>query len=193
MSTSIKCGWAYHSKLMEDYHDNEWGKPLKSDLELFSKLMLDCQQAGLSWAIILNKRKSFLEAYDGFNPYKVSKYDEKDIERLLNNPGIVRNRLKVLAMIHNSNMYLKHFSKEGSFTEFIWGYTNGKSVDQGLTDLKDMPTHSIVSDQMSQDLKRLGFKFVGTTVVYAFLQAVGVYNDHLETCPIKQKYKEESI
>ncbi len=185
-----RCQWAESSEIMKDYHDNEWGKPVFDDLGLFSKLMLDCQQAGLSWAIILNKRVAFLKAFDDFNPYLVAYYDDQKINELLNNPGIVRNKLKISAMIHNSKLYIEHFSEKGSFSDFIWKYVNHQTVDHQLKTLAEIPTTTAVSDQISKDLKKLGFKFVGSTVVYAFLQAVGVYNDHLVTCISYNKYKE---
>lgn len=177
-----RCSWATKSQIMMDYHDQEWGRPIRNDLDLFAKLMTDCFQAGLSWSIILNKRTAFLEAFDGFNPYLMANYDESKVNELLNNKDIVRNKLKILAMIHNSKCYLKHFSDELSFTNFIWKYSKGKTIDSHLESLKDMKATSDISDQMSKDLKKLGFKFVGSTVIYAFLQAVGVYNDHIVSC-----------
>lgn len=183
-----RCSWAYVSPLMQEYHDNEWGKPVFNDLALFSKLMLDAQQAGLSWSIILNKREAFLKAFDNFNPYLMVSYDDAKVLELLANPGIVRNKLKINAMISNAKAYVKHFSKEGSFTEFIWKHTKFKPVNQELDNYSKMPTHNEVSDAISNELKKLGFKFVGSTIVYAFLQAVGVYNDHLVTCHCHKKY-----
>ncbi len=183
-----RCSWGNLSDLMKEYHDHEWGKPVYDDIALFSKLMLDCQQAGLSWAIILNKRTEFIKAFDGFNPFIVAHYDQKKVEELLNNPGIVRNKLKINAMIHNSKLYLKHFSEKGSFTNFIWKHVDFKPQDHQLSSLKDIPATNEVSDQISLHLKKLGFKFVGSTVVYAFLQAVGVYNDHLVSCFCHKKY-----
>lgn len=187
---SKRCHWAESSEIMKQYHDNEWGKPVFDDLGLFSKLMLDCQQAGLSWAIILNKREAFLKAFDDFNPYVVANYNDDKINELLNNPGIVRNRLKIHAMIHNSKLYIEHFSQKGTFSDFIWKYVNYKTINHHLEAGEQIPATTDVSDQMSKDLKRLGFKFVGSTVVYAFLQAVGVYNDHLVTCISHHKYQE---
>lgn len=183
-----RCSWGNLSDLMKDYHDHEWGKPVYDDIQLFSKLMLDCQQAGLSWAIILNKRAEFLKAYDGFNPYVVANYTDEKVAELLNNPGIIRNKLKVNAMIHNSKLYLKHFSEKGSFSKFIWKHVDFKPQDHHLSSYKEMLTTNEVSDQISFDLKQLGFKFCGSTVVYAFLQAVGVYNDHLLSCFCHKKY-----
>lgn len=185
-----RCGWGNSSELMKDYHDHEWGKPVFDDLKLFSKLMLDCQQAGLSWAIILNKRAEFIKAYDGFNPFIVANYDNNKVEELLNNPGIVRNKLKIMAMIHNSKLYMKHFSEKGSFTHFIWKHVDFKPQDHQLTSLSEILATNEVSDQISLDLKKLGFKFVGSTVVYAFLQAVGVYNDHLMSCTFRNRSEE---
>ncbi len=183
-----RCPWGNSSELMKSYHDNEWGKPVYDDIALFSKLMLDCQQAGLSWAIILNKREAFLQAFDGFDPYKVALYDDAKVEELMNNQGIVRNKLKIKAMISNSNLYLEHFNEKNSFSDFIWKHVNHKPFDHKLTGFINFPTVSDVSDQISADLRKLGFKFVGSTVVYAFLQAVGVYNDHLMICFCHDKY-----
>jgi len=168
--------------MMLDYHDNEWGRPIKDDLKLFQKLMLDCQQAGLSWAIILNKRENFLKAFDNFNPTIVSKYDNAKVEELMNNPGIVRNRLKIKAMIINSKMYLEHFSTPGSFTNFLWQHVNHKPINSNLLPGSRIPATSSISDEISLKLKKLGFKFVGSTIIYAFLQAVGIYNDHYRDC-----------
>jgi DNA-3-methyladenine glycosylase I len=186
-----RCSWAYVSPLMQHYHDYEWGNPVYDDLALFSKLMLDAQQAGLSWSIILNKREAFLKAFDNFNPFVMANYDQTKVEELLANPGIVRNKLKINAMISNAKLYVKHFSKEGSFSNLIWKHTNFKPVDHKLKSYQEMPTKNDVSDVISNELKRLGFKFVGSTVVYAFLQAVGVYNDHLVTCHCHKKYQKK--
>ncbi len=189
MSTLVnRCSWALKDDVMMKYHDLEWGKPVRNDLELFSKLMQDCFQAGLSWSIILNKRDNFLKAFDHFNPYIVKDYDQDKIAELLLNEGIVRNKLKINAIVHNALCFVKHFSQEGSFSHFIWKYSNNQTIDHKLESLQDMKTTSMISDQMSKDLKKLGFKFVGSTVIYAFLQAVGVYNDHLVTCFCHKKY-----
>lgn len=187
MPTLNRCGWANSSALMKDYHDHEWGIPVYDDLKLFQKLLLDMQQAGLSWAIILNKREDILEAFDNFDPYKVSQYDDKKIVELMHNSKIIRNKLKINAMIHNSKMYLVHFKERESFSKFLWRYVGDKTIDHKLKDMKDIPTKTEVSDNISKDLKKLGFKFVGSVTIYAFLQAVGIYNDHLENCHTRNK------
>jgi len=192
MSTLIRCQWAVSSPLMESYHDHEWGRPVYDDLKLFKKLMLDMQQAGLSWAIVLNKRKDILKAFDQFDPYVVSTYNDQKIDELLNNPKIIRNKLKINAMIHNSKMFIKHFRKKQSFSKFLWDYVDNTPIDHHITNLLDIPTKTQISDDISKALKKLGFKFVGSVTVYAFLQAVGIYNDHLETCHVKTKIKEKN-
>src|SRR5690554_1631261 len=187
MPTLIRCSWANTSPLMQSYHDHEWGQPVYDDLKLFQKLLLDMQQAGLSWAIILNKRKDILEAFDNFDPVIVSTYDDCKIKSLLDNPKIIRNKLKIYAMIHNSQMYLKHFGNNQSFSKFLWQYVDGKPIENNIKDSENIPTRSNVSDRISKDLKKLNFKFVGSITVYAFLQAVGIYNDHMMTCHIKKQ------
>jgi len=187
MSTLIRCQWANSSQNMIDYHDHEWGRPVYDDLKLFQKLLLDMQQAGLSWAIILNKRKDILEAFDGFDPYKLQHYTESDITRLINNPKIIRNKLKIQAMVHNAKMYIKHFGVNMSFSKFLWDYVGGKPLDNHLIDLKNIQARNEISDKISIELIKLGFKFVGSVTIYAFLQAVGIINDHIETCYIKNK------
>lgn len=186
MSTLIRCTWANSSKLMQDYHDHEWGVPVYDDLKLFQKLLLDMQQAGLSWAVVLNKREDILKAFDYFDPYKVSAYDTHKINELMNNPKIIRNKLKINAMIHNAKMYLKHFGKTNSFSKFLWAYVDNQPVIHEIKNPNMRPTTTKISDQMSKDLKKLGFKFVGSITIYAFLQAVGIYNDHEQTCHKKQ-------
>lgn len=185
MSTLTRCQWANSSQNMIEYHDNEWGKPVYEDLKLFQKLLLDMQQAGLSWAIVLNKRKDILEAFDNFDPYKLQHYNESDLNRLLDNPKIIRNKLKIQAMIHNAKMYIKHFGTKISFSKYLWDYVGGKPLDNQLKDFKNIPARNEISDKISIELKKLGFKFVGSVTIYAFLQAVGIINDHIETCYIK--------
>lgn len=187
MSTLTRCQWANSNQLMIDYHDKEWGRPVYDDLKLFQKLLLDMQQAGLSWAIILNKRKDILEAFDNFDPYKLQHYNESDLNRLLNNPKIIRNKLKIQAMIHNAQMYIKHFGANISFSKFLWDHVGGKPLDNHLKDFKNIQARNEISDKISIALKKLGFKFVGSVTIYAFLQAVGIINDHIETCYIRKE------
>ena len=169
--------------LMAAYHDEEWGVPVHDDRQLFEKLILDSFQAGLSWRTILHKRKNFRKAFHGFNPKKIANYSEGDVVRLLSDAGIVRNRLKIQATITNAQIYLEIQEKEGSFEEYIWSFANHK-VLKGPPAIcwEEVPTSSPESDAMSADLKARGFKFVGTTICYAFMQAVGMVDDHLVGC-----------
>jgi DNA-3-methyladenine glycosylase I len=169
--------------LMAAYHDEEWGVPVHDDRLLFEHLTLDIFQAGLSWRTILYKRKNFRRAFDGFNPKKISKYTEGDIVRLLSDPGIVRNRLKIQATINNAKVYLEIQKSFGSFDDYIWNFTDHQTLrGHGAICWDEVPTSSPESDAMAEDLKSKGFKFVGTTICYAFMQAVGMVDDHLVGC-----------
>ncbi|MBM2815619.1 MAG: guaA2 [Ignavibacteria bacterium] len=181
------CPWHNNEPLMIEYHDKEWGVPLHDDRKLFEFLVLDAFQAGLSWAIILKKRESIRAAFDGFEPEKISLYDEKKIEELLNNPGIIRNKLKVRATVENAKMFLKVRDEFGSFDKYIWQFTKGKTIKNKWTELKNLPAKSEISDIMSKDMQKRGFKFVGSTICYAFMQAAGMVNDHIVSC---FRYKE---
>ena len=167
---------------MLDYHDREWGVPLHGERELFGKLVLDGFQAGLSWSIILNKRAGFLEAFDGFDPEKMARYDRRRIERILKDPGIIRNRQKVEAAIGNAKAFLEFRKKEGSFGEFLWSFVGGVPKQNARRSLRQLPARTKESDRMSEALVERGFRFVGPTICYAFMQAVGMVNDHLVTC-----------
>ena len=167
---------------MLDYHDREWGVPLHGDRGLFAKLVLDGFQAGLSWSIILNKRAGFLEAFDGFDPEKMARYDRRRIERILKDPGIIRNRQKVEAAIGNAKAFLEFRKKEGSFGEFLWSFVGGVPKQNARRSLRQLPARTKESDRMSEALVERGFRFVGPTICYAFMQAVGMMNDHLVTC-----------
>ncbi|MBN2556573.1 MAG: DNA-3-methyladenine glycosylase I [Anaerolineales bacterium] len=169
--------------LMQIYHDEEWGVPVHDDHLLFQKLLLDGFQAGLSWRIILNKRDHFREAFEGFNPERMAQYGENDIARLLGNPGIVRNRLKVRAAVTSARAFLEHFPDSGSFDAFLWNFVGGRTrYGPPARTWAELPTSTPQSDAMSKALKGLGFKFVGTTICYAFMQAVGMVDDHLVDC-----------
>jgi DNA-3-methyladenine glycosylase I len=170
------------SPLMLDYHDREWGVPLHGDRELFGKLVLDGFQAGLSWSIILNKRARFLEAFDGFDPERVARYDRRRIERLVKDPGIVRNRQKIEAAVTNAKALLEFKEKEGSFDAFLWSFVGGAPKQNARRSLRQLPARTKESDRMSEALVERGFRFVGPTICYAFMQAVGMVNDHLVTC-----------
>lgn len=170
-----------------DYHDNEWGRPVHDDVKLFEMLTLESMQAGLSWITILNKRETFREAFDGFNPEKVALYDDDKIIKLMENPGIIRNRLKINAAINNAKLFLEVKGKYGSFDKFIWGYVDHTPIINHWEKIEDLPPSSPLSQKISNDLKKMGFKFVGSTTVYSFMQATGIVNDHLKSCFV---YKE---
>jgi len=167
---------------MLDYHDREWGVPLHGDRELFAKLILDGFQAGLSWSVILNKRARFLEVFDGFDPERMARYDRRRIAQLLKDPGIVRNRQKVEAAVSNAQAFLAFREKEGSFDTFLWSFVGGKPRQNARRSLRQLPARTKESDRMSEALVDRGFRFVGPTICYAFMQAVGMVNDHLLTC-----------
>ena len=170
-------------ELMMAYHDEEWGVPVHDDEQLFEKLILDGFQAGLSWRTVLYKRDNFRRAFDGFDPKKISRYTDKDKERLLADAGIIRNRLKIDATITNAQAYLEILNDLGTFNDFLWSFTGGETLKQTLAkNMKEIPSSSAESDAMSKALKQRGFKFVGTTICYAFMQAVGIVDDHIITC-----------
>lgn len=180
--TVIRCPWSGTNPLMQEYHDNEWGVPLFDDRKLFEFLNLDAFQAGLSWAIILKKRETMREAFDGFDPEKISKYTSDKIEILLDDPGIIRNRLKVNAAVTNASAFLKIQESFGSFSQYIWQFTDQKTNVNSWINENQIPVSTAESDAMSKQLKQDGFKFVGTTICYAFMQAAGMVNDHLTSC-----------
>lgn len=184
---SGRCPWTSTNPLMINYHDEEWGVPLHDDRKLFEYIILDAFQAGLSWNTIINKRKNFKKAFDNFNAAKIAKYDSKKINELLKNEGIIRNKMKINATVQNAKAFLKIKKEFGSFDKYIWQFTNGKTTDNNLSDLKKIPVKSKESDAMSKDLKERGFSFVGSTICYAFMQAAGMVNDHLNYC---FRYKE---
>jgi DNA-3-methyladenine glycosylase I len=167
---------------MIQYHDEEWGVPVHNDQKLFEMLILEGAQAGLSWSTILKRRKTYQKAFDGFDPKIVSKYTQKDIDRLLSDSGIIRNRLKIKSTINNAKQFLAIQAEFGSFDKYIWGFVEGKPIVNNFKKQSDVPTYTTLSDQISCDLKKRGFSFVGTTIVYAFLQAVGIVNDHTKNC-----------
>ena len=164
------------------YHDTEWGVPIHDDRKQFEFLILEGAQAGLSWSTILNKREGYRAAYAGFDPEKVAAFDEQKIEELINNPAIVRNRLKILASVTNAQHFLEVQQEFGSFDTYIWGFVGGKPIINHFKAMSEVPATSPESDALSKDLKRRGFKFVGSTIIYAHMQAVGMVNDHLVSC-----------
>ena len=180
-----RCPWVEDIPIFIDYHDNEWGIPVYEDDKLFEMLILESMQAGLSWITILKKRESFREAFDGFNPHKIAHYDEKKVEELMNNSGIIRNRLKINAAIANAQIFLNIVKEHGSFSKFIWKYVDYEPIVGHWKNLEDIPATTTLSDRISKDLKKMGFKFLGPTTVYAFMQATGMVNDHLESCKWK--------
>lgn len=184
MSNSVKtrCGWANGSELYQKYHDSEWGKPCHDEKRLFEMLLLEGQQAGLSWVTILNKREAFRAAYDGFDPYKIAVWDESKTIELMQNAGIIRNRLKIKAAAENARAYIKLTEEFGSLDHYLWGWVGGRPVINRWRTLSEVPSKTDLSDKISGDLKKRGFKFVGSTIIYAFMQAVGMVNDHLTGC-----------
>jgi len=182
-----RCEWAGASDLEIDYHDKEWGVPVHDDRLLFEFLILEGAQAGLSWTTILKKREGYRKAYDNFEAEKIARYSDRKVKELLNNPGIVRNRLKVNASIVNAKLFLDVQKEFGSFDEYIWSFVSGKTIVNKRKKMSDIPANTTESDAMSRDLKKRGFKFVGTTICYAVMQAVGMVNDHTIGC---FRYKE---
>ncbi len=168
--------------MYKDYHDNEWGTPAYDDDTLFEFLILETFQAGLSWITILNKRENFRRAFDNFDYQKIAKYSENKYDSLLMDKGIIRNKLKIRSAINNAQKFIEIQKEFGSFSKFIWSYVEGKPIINRFKDRKEVPATTALSDKISKDLKKLGFKFVGSTVVYAYLQAVGMVNDHTTDC-----------
>jgi DNA-3-methyladenine glycosylase I len=182
-----RCKWADYDDLMKSYHDKEWGTPQHDDKMLYELLILEGMQAGLSWSTVLKKRKNFSKALDGFDYNKIMKYGEKKVEELMQNKGIIRNRLKIQSIITNAKAFLKVQEEFGSFDSYIWGFVNNKPIQNSWKKLDDLPPNTDLSDKISKDMKKRGFKFIGTTIIYAFLQAIGVVNDHTIDC---FRYKE---
>ena len=180
--TKHKCGWCIGDDLYEAYHDEEWGVPVYDDDTLFEFLILETFQAGLSWITILKKRENFRKAFDNFDYRKIAQYDQKKVDSLLQDSGIVRNKLKINATISNAQNFIKVQKEFGSFSTYIWGFVDGKPVKNKFETLADVPPNTPLSDLLSKDLKKRGFKFVGTTVVYAHMQATGMVNDHEVGC-----------
>ncbi|MEM1222440.1 MAG: DNA-3-methyladenine glycosylase I [Verrucomicrobiota bacterium] len=177
-----RCAWSLNSELERDYHDREWGVPIWDEHKLFEFLILEGAQAGLSWATILKKRDHYIEVYDRFDPEKVALYDEAKVNKLVTDPGIIRNRLKVEASIKNAQAFLMVAEREGSFAKWLWQFAGGKPTQNAWTTKSEVPASTPESDAMSRALKKEGFKFVGTTICYAFMQAVGMVNDHTTDC-----------
>ncbi len=177
-----RCAWAFASQQYTDYHDNEWGVPVHDDRKLFEMLILEGVQAGLSWALILKKRAGYIQAFDGFDACKIARYDNRKVQELLANPEIVRNRLKIQATIQNARAFLQVQSDAGSFDVFLWQFVDGQPMQNAWRTMQEVPASTKESDAMSKELKRRGFTFVGSTICYAFMQSVGMVNDHIVEC-----------
>ncbi|OJG66540.1 DNA-3-methyladenine glycosylase I [Enterococcus moraviensis] len=178
----IRCDWANGHELDEQYHDDEWGRAEHNEQKLFEMLLLESMQAGLSWSTILKKRETLTKAYDQFDYTKIAEYQQEKIDSLLEDPGIIRNKLKVKAAINNAKVFMQIQEEYGSFDQFIWAYVDGKPIKNRWATISEVPTSTELSDKISKDLKKKGFKFLGTTTVYAFMQATGMVDDHLAYC-----------
>lgn len=177
-----RCEWPSNNELMIKYHDEEWGLPVHDDRKLFEFIVLESAQAGLSWQTILNRRESYRKAFDNFDYKKIAKYTDKAVERLMNDESIIRNRLKILSTISNAQNFIKIQEEFGSFDKYIWSFVNDKPIVNRIKKLSEIQANTEVSDKMSKDLKEHGFKFVGSTICYAFMQSVGLVNDHVTYC-----------
>lgn len=178
----VRCGWCGHDPLYIQYHDTEWGVPVTDDRRLFEFLVLEGAQAGLSWITILRKRENYRLAFDNFDPVKVALYNEAKIDQLMDDPGIIRNRRKIEAVVHNSRLFLKVQEEFGSFAEYLWSFVDYRPIKNNWKSLKDVPAQTVESQTLSRDLQKRGFKFVGPTICYSLMQAVGMVNDHLANC-----------
>jgi DNA-3-methyladenine glycosylase I len=182
MSDKTRCSWCEKDDLYRDYHDNEWGKPIYDDAIIFEFLILETFQAGLSWYTVLAKRENFRKAFDNFNVEKIANYKQKKLDELAENSGIIRNKLKIKATVTNAQAFIKVQEEFGSFSKYIWEFVGGKPIDNQPKTLAEVPATTAISDQLSKDLKKRGFKFVGSTVIYAHMQATGMVNDHILDC-----------
>lgn len=182
MSEKKRCGWCVGDPLYEAYHDTEWGVPVVEDQKLFEFLTLETFQAGLSWITVLRKRNNFRQAFDNFDYQKVAQFDESRVDQLMQNAGIIRNQLKIKAAINNAREFMKVQDEFGSFSQYIWAFVDGEPIQNNIRDHKKAPATTKISDQLSKDLKKRGFKFVGSTVIYAHMQATGMVNDHEVDC-----------
>lgn len=181
-----RCGWA-KSENEISYHDNEWGKPSHDDDYMFEMLTLEGFQAGLSWSTILNKRENFRQAFDGFDYHKISNYSDEKLESLMQDAGIIRNRLKIFTARKNAHAYIKIREEFGSFSNYIWSFTQNKQVINKWNEMSELPAKTELSDKIGKDLKKRGFNFVGSTIIYSFLQATGIIDDHIISCEFKTK------
>lgn len=186
-----KCPWCLGFEQYINYHDEEWGVPVLDDNKQFEFLILESAQAGLSWSTILKRRENYRQAFADFNPKKVAQFDSEKVEELVQNAGIIRNRAKIEAAINNAKVFLEIQKEYGSFTKFIWSFVNGKQIQNQWKTLKEVPTTTTISDELVKAMKIKGFKFIGSTILYAHMQAVGLINDHLITCPRHAEIKKE--
>lgn len=182
----VRCAWCLSDPIYIDYHDHEWGRPVHDDQRLFEMLLLEGAQAGLSWIQILKRRDAYRQAFDNFDPHKIARYTARKRENLLKNPGIIRNRLKVEAFVTNAKCFHEVVDEFGSFDKYIWQFTNGKVIDRKPKSMSGVPTTTPESEAMSKDLKKRGFKFVGSTICYAYMQACGMVNDHVSDCFLRK-------
>ena len=181
-SVQVRCDWAGTEPLLVIYHDEEWGVPVHDDRTLFEFLILEGAQAGLSWNTILNKREHYRKAFEGFDPERVAAFDRRKVQQLLHDPGIIRNKLKIASAIENAKAFLRVREEFGSFDRYVWQFVEGKPLANKRKSMRQLPARTAESDAMSKDLKRRGFNFVGSTICYAFMQAVGMVNDHVVDC-----------
>lgn len=182
MKDIIRCDWVNSDHKMQQYHDDEWGVPQHNDQKLFEMLTLEGAQAGLSWATILSRREGYRKAFKDFNVNLISKFTNKDIDRLMNDKSIIRNHLKINSTISNANAFLKVQKEFHSFNNYIWSFTNERTITNNFNKLKEVPAETILSNKISKDLKKRGFTFVGPTITYAFMQSIGIVDDHLSSC-----------
>ena len=187
-----RCGWAGPEQIYLDYHDTEWGVPVRDSRALFEALSLEAFQAGLSWITILKKRENFRKAFDGFDPEKIALWGETEVARCLADPGIIRHRGKIEATIGNARAYLAIEASDG-FADWCWRYVDGTPIQNSWTSLAEVPAYTPLSEQMSKDLKKAGFRFCGPTIVYAWMQATGLVNDHLVTCPRHAECRDKAV
>ena len=178
----IRCEWVGNDPLMREYHDKEWGTPQHDNQILYELLILEGMQAGLSWSTVLKKRENFRKAFDNFDYKIICKYDDNKVEKLLLDKGIIRNRLKIKSIITNAKLFIKIQAEFGSFNNYIWKFVNNKPIDNNCKSMSDILAHTDLSDLISKDMKKRGFKFIGTTIIYAFMQAIGMVNDHANYC-----------
>lgn len=182
ISRTGACPWPQNDPLMQKYHDTEWGRPVQNDRQIFEFLVLESAQAGLSWRTILNKRVGYKKNFANFDPKRVAKFSKSDVMRLLKDPSIIRNRLKIEATINNAQRFLEVQKEFGTFSKYMWSFVGDKPIDRGRKNLSDLPAVTKESKALAKDLKKRGFKFLGPTIVYAHMQATGMVNDHIQTC-----------